>query len=64
MPFGLKGAPATFQRLITSVLGGIQAIKCLVYLDVVVFGENLNTHNERLREVFSRVRKQFKIAAR
>jgi hypothetical protein len=34
MPFGLKGVPATFQRLITTVLGGIQEIKCLVYLDM------------------------------
>jgi len=58
MPFVLKGAPATFQRLMTTVLSGIQGIKCLVYLDdVVVFGENLNTHNERLHEVFSRTRK-------
>lgn len=58
MPFGLKGAPATFQRLMTTVLSGIQGIKCLVYLDdVVVFGENLSTHNERLREVLNRMRK-------
>jgi hypothetical protein len=64
MPFGLKGAPATFQRLMTNVLSGIQGIKCLVYLaDVIVFGENLSTHNERLREVFGRMR-QFKIASR
>jgi hypothetical protein len=57
MPFGLKGAPGTFQRLMTTVLSGIQGIKCLVCLDDnVVFGENLNTHNERLREVFGRMR--------
>jgi len=48
----------------TTVLSGMQGIKCLVYLDdVVVFGENLNAHNERLREVFSRMRKQFETAA-
>jgi len=58
MPFGLKGAPATFQRLMTTVLSGIQGIRCLVYLDdVIVFGENLEVHNERLREVFDRMRK-------
>jgi len=58
MPFGLKGAPATFQRLMTTVLSGIQGIRCLVYLDdVIVFGENLGVHNERLREVFDRMRK-------
>jgi hypothetical protein len=58
MPFGLKGAPATFQRLMTTILSGIQGIKCLVYLDdVVVFGEDLKTHNDRLREGFDRMRK-------
>ena len=42
----------------TTVLSGIQGIKCLVYLDdVVVFGENLKVHNERLREVLDRMRK-------
>jgi len=56
MPFGLKGAPATFQRLMTTVLSGIQGIECLVYLDdVVVFGGNLNMHNERLREDFNKM---------
>jgi hypothetical protein len=46
MPFGLKGAPAAFQRLMNTVLSGIQGIKCLVYLDdVIVFGENLGAHN-------------------
>jgi hypothetical protein len=58
MPFGLKGAPTTFQRLMTTVLSGIQGIKCLVYLDdVIVFGENLKVHNEKLREVLERMRK-------
>jgi hypothetical protein len=57
MPYGLKGAPATFQRLMTVVLSGIQGIKCLIYLDDVIFGPNLETHNDRLFEVFSRMRK-------
>jgi len=48
MPFGLKGAPVTFQRLMTGVLSGFEGIKCLVYLDnEVVFEENLKVHNER-----------------
>ena len=58
MPFGLKGAPATFQRLMTTILSGIQRTECLHYLnDVVIFGKNLQVHNERLREVFGRMRK-------
>lgn len=32
MPFGLKGAPATFQRMMNSVLAGVNGIKCFVYL--------------------------------
>ena len=40
----------------TTVLSGIQGIECLVYLDDVLFGENLNTHNQRLREVFGGMR--------
>ena len=58
MRFGLKGTPATFQILMTTVLSDIQGINCLFYLDdVVVFGENLKVHNERLREVLDRMRK-------
>ena len=53
MLLGLKGTPATFQRLMTNVLSGIQGIKCLVFLDDVVFSENLSTHNEKLRDVLT-----------
>jgi len=56
MPFGLKNTPATFQRLMNSVLTGIQDLKCLVYLDDIVYGPNLKKHNKRLIEVFSRLR--------
>jgi hypothetical protein len=48
----LLGAPSTFARLMSTVLAGIQRIKCLVYLDDVIFGETLQVHSEKLREVF------------
>ena len=57
MPFGLKGAPATFQGLMSTVLSGMQGLKCLVYLDnIIVFGETLRVQNDKLREVFARLR--------
>jgi hypothetical protein len=33
-----------------------QGLKCPVYLDDIMFGENLKVHNERLRDVFARLR--------
>ena len=37
MPFGLCNAPSTFERLMESVLQGLQWKTCLAYLDVVIF---------------------------
>ncbi|XP_011699787.1 PREDICTED: uncharacterized protein LOC105457055 [Wasmannia auropunctata] len=57
MPFGLKNAPATFQRAMNSILAGIQGIRCLVYLDdIVIYGPSLQEHNRRLIEVLNRLR--------
>ena len=57
MPFVLKGTPVTFQRLMSTVLSGMQGLKCLVYLhEIIVFGETLKVHNDKLREVFARLR--------
>lgn len=57
MPFGLSNAPATFQRLMNSVLQGLLLKHCLIYLDdVIVFGRNREEHNENLRLVMDRLR--------
>lgn len=57
MPMGLKGAPATFQRLMNNVLTGLQGVKCFVYLDdIVIYGNSLSDHNSKLIEIFSRLR--------
>ena len=57
MPFGLKSAPATFQRAMNRILPGLQGIKCLVYLaDIIIFGRNLLDHNSKLTDVFKCLR--------
>jgi len=56
MPMGLKCAPSTFQRLMSTVLSGMQELKSLVYLDdIIILGEHLKVHNERLRDVLARL---------
>lgn len=58
MCFGLKGGPATFQRLMNKVLTGINGIKAFVYLDdVIIIGTSLEDHQKQLRDVFTRLRK-------
>ena len=53
MPFGLCTAPATFQRLMETVLAGLQWEICLVYLDdVIVFGKTFEGMLQNLRTVF------------
>jgi len=54
LPFGLFNAPATFQRAIDMILGGLKWKSCLVYLDdIIVFSQSAGEHVEHLREVFT-----------
>ncbi|XP_039761835.1 uncharacterized protein LOC120634993 [Pararge aegeria] len=58
MPFGLKNAPATFQRLMNTALSGLQGIQCFVYLDdIVIYSYDLDTHMRNLSNIFDRLRK-------
>jgi len=57
MPFGLCKAPATFQRLMDTVLSGLNYEICLAYLDdIIVFSRDLETHLQRLEQLFKRIR--------
>jgi len=57
MPFGLHSAPATFQRLLDSVLGPELEPNVFVYLDdIIVASPDLESHLRHLREVFDRLR--------
>ena len=42
MPFGLKSAPSTFQRLMNRVFLGTTGSRCVVYLDTFLFSEKLS----------------------
>ena len=56
MPFGLCNAPATFQRLMESVLRGLQFEICLVYLDdIIVTGKTFDDMIQNLSMVFDRL---------
>lgn len=57
MPFGLKNAPATFQRLINKVLYGLINRVCVVYMDdILVFSTSMQEHVSNIRMVFDRLR--------
>lgn len=49
MHFGLSNAPATFERLMESVLAGLQWQICLIYLDeIIVIGKSFEYMLENL----------------
>lgn len=51
LPFGLRNAPATFQRLMAFVTGDLEGVRC--YLDdLVVWSETWEEHLTRLRSLF------------
>lgn len=57
LPFGLKNAPSTFQRVMDNVLKELVGKICLVYLDdIIIFATSLQEHMDNLEKVFERLR--------
>ncbi len=55
MPFGLRNAGNTFQRMMDRILAGLSFVFC--YLDdIIIASRDEQEHLEHLREVFSRLR--------
>ena len=52
MPFGLKGAPTTFQRLMDIILEGMQDFSSAYIDDISIFSDSWPEHLHHLRQVF------------
>ncbi|GFT72303.1 retrovirus-related Pol polyprotein from transposon 17.6 [Trichonephila clavipes] len=56
MPFGLCNAPATFEHLMETVLGGLSHEACLVYLDdIIIMGCSFVKHLKNIRRVLQKL---------
>ncbi|KAJ1170433.1 hypothetical protein NDU88_002310, partial [Pleurodeles waltl] len=52
LPFGLHGAPATFQRLMDRLLNPFQTFTAAYLDDVVIFSETWDDHLIHLQQIF------------
>ena len=56
-PFGLSGAPSTFQRMMTVIFGDSQYKKDLYHLDdILIWGRNWEEHMSRFRVVLEKIK--------
>ena len=54
MPFGMKNSPATFQRLINSLIAGMDGIGAYID-DVVIYSDFWENHIGTIKEFFDRL---------
>ena len=56
MPFGLTGAPSTFQRLMNFIFSGVPFV--MVYLDdIIIFSSTVEEHCDHVEEVLCMLRR-------
>jgi len=52
LPSGLNTAPATFQKIMSSILSGLTSTHRFVHLhNIVIYARSLADHNTKLRDV-------------
>ena len=57
MPFGLSGAPATFQRLMDKILAGLEQIAGVYLDDIIVYRDTWEEHIQNVQTVFECLQK-------
>jgi hypothetical protein len=56
MPFGLQGAPASFQRMMDSLLRGLETHSAAYLDDVVIHSRTWGEHLQHIQTVLARLR--------
>ncbi len=55
LPFGLKNAPAKFQRVMDRILVGLDFVRCYID-DIVVYSDTMEEHRIHLQIVFEQLK--------
>jgi hypothetical protein len=56
-PFEINSGPEVFYRVMSVILEGIPGVECYID-DTLVWGDSMETHDERLRQVLERCRQE------
>ncbi len=56
LPFGLHGAPATFQRMIDQILQGTEKFAAAYLDDIIIYSKTWEEHLQHLTEVLERIK--------
>jgi hypothetical protein len=56
MPFGLRNAPGTFQRLADKLLSGCENFAAAYLDDIVIYSNSWQDHIKHTRRVFNTIR--------
>ncbi len=55
MPFGIKGAPLTFQRTMNNIFGDMLGNSVYIYPNDIIASEDTTSHMETLKSVLKRL---------